>query len=107
MGDMRRGDGYETQMDFPFTSEFIVITKIKTEIFTLNLPKLRLIIIVSLNNALLCLYSRINKNNVKHPEMHIIYNALRDNWDDWNIVCKDYGNKYCKMMQILEVSPFL
>ena len=21
---MRRGDGYETQMDFPFTSEFIV-----------------------------------------------------------------------------------
>ena len=23
-GDMRRGDGYETQMDFPFTSEFIV-----------------------------------------------------------------------------------
>lgn len=85
----------------------LLITKIKTEIFTLNLPKLRLIIIVSLNNALLCLYSRINKNNVKHPEMHIIYNALRDNWDDWNIVCKDYGNKYCKMMQILEVSPFL
>ena len=23
-GDMRRGDGYETQMDFPFTSEFVV-----------------------------------------------------------------------------------
>ena len=23
-GDMCRGDGYETQMDFPFTSEFIV-----------------------------------------------------------------------------------
>lgn len=23
-GDIRRGDGYETQMDFPFTSEFVV-----------------------------------------------------------------------------------
>ena len=33
--------------------------------------------------------------------------AGSDNWDDWNIVCKDYGNKYCKIMQILEVSPFL
>ena len=60
--------GMKLKWTFHLHLNLLLITKIKTEIFTLNPLKLRLITIVSLNNALLCLHSRIEKNNVKHTE---------------------------------------